>query len=332
MAKRRFSLHQLKRLKEIQSERLARAKNKVADTSPDIALGPEQKGLLITHNSTMVIVERCDGGLVSCTLRQNLGVLVAGDNVIWQPIDDKTGVVIACEPRRSVIIRPDARGTKPIVANVDLMVIVVAVVPKPQRTTIDRYLILAALMKINPLIVVNKADLIKVDEDQELLTQLKIYEKLGYPVIRISTKTKLGLDELSTTLKDINSILVGQSGVGKSSLLNTLVPDAKTQTNSLSLENSQGRQTTSASKLYHLPGGGNLIDSPGIHQFNLRHFSQSEILQGFKEFQPFLTQCQFRNCEHAHEPNCGLIKAVESGEIAAGRLRNYHAILLDHEE
>jgi ribosome biogenesis GTPase len=331
MAKRRFSSAQLKRLKDIQAQRLARSKNITNDDElSDLSLGPEQSGVLITHNSTMVIVKSQDGKLFSCTLRQNLGALVTGDNVIWQAVNEHIGVVIACEPRRSVIMRPDLRGTKPIVANVDLMVVVVALAPLPQRTTIDRYLILAQMMKLNALIVINKFDLFNASEHQFLLDQIKIYEHLGYKTIKISSKTKLGFGELTEALKDINSILVGQSGAGKSSLLNSLVPDAQAQIGALSSDDKLGRQTTTASKLYHLPAGGNLIDSPGIHQFNLRHFTQEQILKGFEEFAPFVGKCQFRNCLHAHEPNCALIQAAENGEIAPFRLENYHAILLDH--
>ncbi len=209
--KRKLNSDQIKRLKEIKVQRLARRKNSIDNESN---LGPEQKGILITHNSTMVIVQSPEGKLTSCTLRQNLGSLVTGDNVIWQAVDEHTGVVIACEPRRSVIVRPDSHGTKPIVANVDLMVIVVALAPMPQITTIDRYLILAHMMNLKALIVVNKFDLFLDDTHAELLDRMKVYQGLGYGVLRLSTETKLGLHELRETLKDINSILVGQSGVG----------------------------------------------------------------------------------------------------------------------
>lgn len=332
MAKRQFSSAQLKRLKSIQSKRLAKAEQKLICTDDSLTLGPEQHGLLITHHSVAVVVKRDDGKLFICTLRQNLSPLVTGDNVIWQAIDDHTGVVTALIPRRSVVVRPHSRGEKPIVSNIDLMVIVVALAPLPQVTTIDRYLILANIMKLKALIVVNKCDLIsstKQVEQQTLLDKIPIYEKLGYHVIKVSTKERIGIDKLEHELKDINSILVGQSGVGKSSLLNTLIPDSQAQTSSLSHDDKFGRQTTSASKLYQLPLGGNLIDSPGIHQFNLHHFSQEQILSGFTEFGPFLGACQFRNCTHAHEPKCALRKAVVDKDIAAFRLQNYHTILLD---
>lgn len=332
MAKRRFSTAQIKRLKNIQSQRLERAQKKLVSDVEHLDLGPEQHGVLITHYSVAVLIKDANGKLFTCTLRQNLGTLVTGDNVVWQAIDDNTGVVVALLPRRSVVVRPHSRGEKPIVANIDLMVCVVALAPLPQATTIDRYLILARIMKLKALIVINKCDLISSGEQgdqQALLDKIPVYEKLGYQVIKVSTKEKFGIADLEHELKDINSILVGQSGVGKSSLLNTLVPDSKAQTNTLSGDDKFGRQTTSASKLYQLPHGGNLIDSPGIHQFNLQHFTQEEILKGFIEFEPFLGLCQFRNCLHSHEPKCALRKAVADKDIAAFRLENYHTILLD---
>lgn len=328
MAKKRFTSAQIKRIKKMQSQRTERAKNAIAhDALTNIALGPEQHGTLITHHSVAVILRSDDGRLITCTLRQNLGPLVTGDNVIWQAIDEQTGVVTACAPRRSVILRHVAHGSKPMVANVDLMIIVVAIVPTAQATTIDRYLILAQIMKLDVLIVVNKVDLVATTEHQAFLDRMLIYEALGYRVIRVSAKNSLGINELKLFVKNLNSIMVGQSGVGKSSLSNVLVPDADAQTNTLSQHNKFGRQTTSKSKLYHLPDGGNLIDSPGIHQFSLEHFPREEIIKSFKEFQPYLGHCQFRNCLHTEEPNCALKQAVLDKKIEAFRLKNYHLIL-----
>lgn len=333
MAKRGFTSAQMRRLKNFQALRVERAQHKKNLDDVDTSnLGSEQHGLLITHYSVAVIVQSDDGRFFTCSLRQNLSALVPGDHVVWQAIDENTGVVVACQPRRSVILRQLASGTKPIVANVDLMVIVVALAPAPQATTIDRYLILAQMMKLNTLIVINKIDISSTQEHEELLQQARVYETLGYRVIRVSTTRGDGIDELRHALKDLSSIVVGQSGVGKSSLLNALVPHAAAQTNTLSQRDKFGRQTTSASKLYALPHGGNLIDSPGIHQFSLHHFSKEQILSGYKEFSPYLGTCQFRNCLHANEPNCALKKAVQEQSIAAFRLQNYHQILLDHEE
>lgn len=334
MSKRHLTNRQLKHLKHLHSKRLERAQRQqelIQET--DIAgLGPERPGLLVAHHGATLIVENQDGILVSCKLRQNLGTLVTGDDVIWQPIDDTTGVVVACLPRRSELTRPDKNGSKPIVANVTQMLIVVSYSPLPQATTLDRYLVLAKAHGIVPLIVLNKIDLPCNQREAELIEKLNAYPALGYPVYKISTVTKEGLSPLINALKNQSTIVVGQSGVGKSSLLSALLPKVTIRTQALSQKNRLGQQTTTSTTLYHLPQEGTLIDSPGIHQFNLQHFTPIMIFQGFPEFIPFLGQCKFRNCEHKQEPGCALIAAVQLGELREFRLKNYLQILADQDE
>ncbi len=331
MTKKRLTHRQIRRQKEIQAERLARAKeSQTQSTETKVSgLSPEQPGLLVAHYGTTLIVENQAGQLFQCTVRQNLGSLATGDEVIWQPIDDHTGIIVACKDRRSVITKPHKYGTKPVVANVDCMVVVLALVPIPQATTLDRYLIAASMLKVSVVIVINKWDLATNAEHADLDERLSIYEKLGYTIIKVSSKTKLGLSQLAETLNHHESILVGQSGVGKSSLLRTLIPDAKVHIQTLSHNDRLGRQTTTASRLYHLPTGGNLIDSPGIHAFKVEHYSAAQILAGYPEFSPYLGLCQFRNCEHKSEPGCALLEAVREGAIAGFRLANYQSLLSD---
>lgn len=326
--KGRLTRRQIERQKKIQAERLSRAEHnqrQVPENTGD--LHPEQPGLLVAHYGTTLIVENQEGQLFQCTLRQNLGTLVTGDEVIWQPIDENTGIVVACAPRRSVITKPYKYGTKPVVANVDRMVVVIALAPMPQATSIDRYLIMAHLLDLPVTIVVNKWDLADSTLHGDLDERLAAYQSLKYFVIKVSTKTKLGLTELAEILSHHASILVGQSGVGKSSLLRTLIPDAKVHIQTLSHNERLGRQTTTASRLYHLPGGGNIIDSPGIHQFKVEHLSAPTILAGYPEFSPFLGQCQFRNCQHRKEPGCALLEAIREHHIPAFRLDNYHTLM-----
>ncbi|MGE3320039.1 MAG: small ribosomal subunit biogenesis GTPase RsgA [Candidatus Berkiella sp.] len=328
MTKGRLTRQQLERQKKIQAERQKRAKQSEQSAELKVSgLSPEQPGLLVAHYGTTLIVENQDGQLFQCKLRQNLGTLVTGDEVVWQPIDESTGIVVACLDRRSVITKPYKYGTKPVVANVDLMIVVLALLPKPQATSIDRYLIMAHSLALPVVIVVNKWDLVDGTEQSALEERLAAYQALGYATIKVSTKTKLGIAELAASLKHHASILVGQSGVGKSSLLRTLIPDAKVHIQTLSHNDRLGRQTTTASSLYHLPGGGHIIDSPGIHQFKVEHFSAANILAGYPEFSPFLGQCQFRNCEHRNEPGCALIDAVQKKLIPGFRLDNYHTLL-----
>jgi ribosome biogenesis GTPase len=321
----------MKRQETIQEKRLARAKNASStsvDDSPQ-SLGPEQTGLLVAHYGTTLIVENQAGNLFRCGLRQNLGTLVTGDEIIWQQIDETNGIVVAMLPRRSVISKPDRRATKPIVANVDLMVVVCALEPIPRETTLCRYFVLAQTLGLNAILVVNKHDIPNRHEQDPLRARMKIFEKIGYHTIEVSSKTQHGIPELETALRNHTSILVGQSGVGKSSLLASLVPNAEVQIRELSALTRLGRHTTTATRLYHLPHGGNLIDSPGVQQFNLSHFTKNQIENGFREFVPLLGLCKFRNCEHLQEPGCALRTAVDNGDVAAFRLQNYHTILSD---
>lgn len=337
MGKRRLTKGQIKRQQITLAQRVKRSKLPIEWPQDELCrdLGPLQPGLLIAHYGTTLIVENQEGKLFNCSFRQNLDTLVTGDEIIWQQIDESSGVVVACQPRRSIITRPDRRHSKPIAANVDKMVIVVALEPLPHPTTLDRYLILAEVLGLEPLIVVNKMDLLaKIDAPFEtqfadLAQKLALYQQLGYRWIKVCCKTAMGLSDLEQSLAQNTSILVGQSGVGKSSLLSRLVPDVTIQIGELSKTHRLGRHTTTASRLYHLPQSGHLIDSPGIHQFNLHHFTQTAITNAFKEFLPFLGKCKFRNCEHVHEPGCALLQAVTQGDIAPFRLQNFHTILAD---
>ncbi|MCS5710165.1 ribosome small subunit-dependent GTPase A [Candidatus Berkiella aquae] len=323
MTKNRLTHRQIKRQKKIQAERLSRAEE---------GHSLEQPGLLVAHYGTTLIVENASGQLFQCKLRQNLGTLVTGDNVIWQPIDEHTGIVVACKERHSVITKPYKHTTKPVVANVDRMIVVLALTPIPQATTLDRYLVVAHHLQLPVTIVINKWDLFSSPQHDALAARIEAYAQLGYPFIKVSNKTKVGLDELRAQLNHNTSILVGQSGVGKSSLLTTLLPDAKATIQTLSHNERLGRQTTTATRLYHLPEGGNIIDSPGIHQFKVLHLSKADILESYTEFAPFLGRCQFRNCEHQSEPGCALLTAIKNQQIPAFRLENYHALLADRTE
>jgi ribosome biogenesis GTPase len=241
-----------------------------------------------------------------------------------------SGVVEAVEPRRSVLTRPDYYdGLKPVAANVDQMIIVSSVVPELSLNIIDRYLIVSELLDIQPLLLLNKVDLL----DDELRSQyqewLEIYTKLGYQVLFVSRETKEGIDELESLLKDKVNVFVGQSGVGKSSLVNAVLPDLEEEIEEgeVSKNSGLGQHTTTAATLYHLPTGGDLIDSPGVREFGLWHLTPEEITNAFIEFRPYLNGCKFRDCKHLDDPGCIIREAVENGEINEIRFENYHRIL-----
>ncbi|MCG8043010.1 MAG: ribosome small subunit-dependent GTPase A, partial [Candidatus Thiodiazotropha endolucinida] len=212
---------------------------------------------------------------------------------------------------------------KPLAANISQLVIVLAPKPEPSGYLLDQYLVTAETIKIPPLIAINKIDLLTEETESAFIDQFEIYAGIGYPIINISAKREHGLDTLIDHLKHETSILLGQSGVGKSSLINALLPDHDIETGRLSEATGLGRHTTSAATCYNLPQGGKLIDSPGVRSFRLTDLSREELEQGFAEFRPYIGQCRFHNCTHGHEPDCAIRAAVERGEIARLRLENF---------
>lgn len=328
MARRRLSRQQTQRIRA-QQERRRRRADRTDDGSVQEqgTLGPEQHGLIITHHGTMLTIEGDHGARVRCTARQNLGPLACGDQVVWQRIDEERGVVVALQPRRSLLARPDTSGRqRPLAANVDRIFVVNAAHPPPSEYLIDRYLVTAELTGIEPALVVNKIDLAGTAGLDELRARFSIYARIGYSVLYTSATTEHGLDALTEALAVHTSVLVGQSGVGKSSLVKALLPEQAVRIGDLS-DAQLGRHTTTTSVLYHLPGGGNLIDSPGVRDFAVWHLEPQQIAGGFREFAPFLGRCRFSDCSHRQEPECALREAVRAGDIASRRLESYLQIM-----
>ncbi len=323
MKKRRLTHRQQERIQSIQEKRRQRLTEK-AEQKLEQAEGEPQKGVVITrHGQNLVIADEA-GRLHHCLWRRNVGHVVCGDNVVWQPTDNKNGVVTALLERQSVLARPDYSGReKPLAANITKLVVVLAPLPEPSEYLLDQYLVTAETIGVEAVIAFNKIDLLDQTAVQKLTRRFKCYEKIGYPLIQISAKFEHGLDPLIQHLGDATSILVGQSGVGKSSLINALLPDQDVQVGRLSQATGLGRHTTSATTRYSLPGGGCLIDSPGVRSFRLVELSRSQLERGFREFAPFLGHCRFSDCQHLEEPECALRHAVETGEIDRRRLENF---------
>lgn len=292
------------------------------------ALGPERPGLLIANYGANLLIE-ADGRLVRCVARQHLGALVGGDRVVWQQTGaSDEGVVVAVAPRKTILTRPDFSGElRPVAANIDQLFVVTAPRPGIQPVLIDRYLVAAETLGITPLIVVNKYDLVQGEDKNVLDAMLGIYSRIGYTLLFASTKTAHGLDAVIEQLRGKTSVLVGQSGVGKSSLIKALIPDCDVRVGELSAATGLGRHTTTATMLYHLPQGGDLIDSPGVREFGLWQLSPTAVAQGFVEFRAYLGHCRFGDCSHTAEPGCALRAALQRGEISPARFESYRQIV-----
>lgn len=333
MSQRKLNRRQTWRAEKIQQEREKRSQKNQRDLSRQEQSGDlssEQLGLIICRYSKHFEVQALEGddkGTVhSCVARTNLGTIVAGDNVIWRAGADHTGVIESRVARSSILERPDNFGNlKAVAANIDQMLVIIACEPEPQPNLIDRYLVAAELMSIRPVIVLNKADLVNDENRAYLDALLNRYKDLGYLTEKITSSRhkRADLASLPNIVDQRTSIVVGQSGVGKSSFINTLLPDAMLEVGDLSHATREGTHTTTKAKLFHLPLGGKLIDSPGIRDFSLWHINIEQLQNGFVEIAALLGTCKFRNCKHELEPGCAILDAVESGAIGPQRFSSY---------
>jgi ribosome biogenesis GTPase len=278
------------------------------------------QGLAISHLGKGIAVEY-DGEIILCQPRRKLETVAVGDQVIFEQVAPGQGRIDKILPRRSVLIRPARNGkTRPVAANIDRIFVVFAIEPYCDFLLIDQYLAVCENRNIDAALVFNKIDLPGSDQ---LNKELGIYQQLGYPLFKVSAAKNIGMDALKQALKDQVSLFAGQSGVGKSSLTNTLIPDKQLKTNTVSATTRHGRHTTTAATLYHLPDGGDLIDSPGVAIFGLAGLTEAQLAWGFREFQPLIEQCRFHNCRHVQDKGCAVREAAEQGQIAPSRYQRY---------
>lgn len=334
MTKKHLSRRQQWRIKKIQEDRLARADRRDANLQllDDESLGVEQSGLVTAHYGTQLEVEVLDGEnagqRLRCYFRANLEQIVTGDQVIWRSGQDGIGVVVARKPRNSELSRPDIHGNlRAIASNIDQIFVVIAPEPITPKAVIDSYLVAAETINIPAILIINKSDKIEAAQKERLDTIAKLYASIHYPVIMTSTINAGGLDTLYQKMKNHTSIFVGQSGVGKSSLVNALLPSAELAVSAISEATGKGVHTTTTARLFNLPEGGSIVDSPGIREFGLWHINQQQLLEGYKEFRPYIGNCRFRDCRHKSEPDCALKNAVLNGEISTQRIKNYEHLL-----
>jgi ribosome biogenesis GTPase len=287
-----------------------------------------RRAIVITRFNKNLTIEDEDGVLIPAVARQRLTTPVCGDRIHWRSAAGSQAVIEDIDERSSLLARPDKRGRlRPMAANITQMMIVSAIdINEPltfNDSLIDHYLVTAETVHIHPVIVINKIDLINDEQLDRVREHFDQYLALDYPVIYTSNLDQRGQGQLMERLLQQTSIFVGESGAGKSSLINTLLPEQALRTGDLSAVSGKGMHTTSATTLYHLPHGGDLIDSPGVREFGLTLDECQAIAAGFREFSPYLGQCKFRNCRHLGEQGCAVEQACHDGDIQSRRLSSY---------
>ena len=257
------------------------------------------------------------GETFSCVRRGKKNDVVVGDIV-----DVEAGVIESIAPRSSLLYRSDAYREKRIAANLTQVIVVLAGVPTFSEALLNCCLIAAEDQGLKSLILLNKADM--MEPTREALDLLDLYSRLGYPVLALSAKQDA--TPLVSLLDGETSVFVGQSGMGKSTLINALIPEASRETGEISIALDSGRHTTTHARLFHLSENSHIVDSPGLQEFGLHHLGQERIAHAFVEFRPYLGHCRFRNCRHLEEPGCAVTSAFESGKIDKRRIEIYRRL------
>ncbi|MFK7996961.1 MAG: ribosome small subunit-dependent GTPase A [Granulosicoccus sp.] len=253
---------------------------------------------------------------------KNLPLLVAGDEVLCQREDGVLRVYELVE-RRSVLERADRHWLKPLAANLTHLGIVSASPPGIDHLLIDQFCVAAYRAGVSALIIINKTDRMTAEERASAEDMVTIYRNIGYPAVMIDTKTEGGMQPLLTELEGRSVTLVGASGVGKSSIIQKLLPDRELRIGAVSQATGLGSHTTSVTYWYEMPQGGSIIDSPGVRQYSVAHLDEQTVRHGFSELAEISAQCRFGDCTHTVEPVCAVRDAVKSGAIAASRYDNY---------
>ncbi len=281
-----------------------------------------EQGLVVARFRGHAVIESQAGERYRCRLQRRSLRPVVGDAVGWRREPDGSGTLEKVEPRITELRRLDARGRPEVVAaNLSQLVIVLAVNPAPDWFLLDRYLCAGELAELETTIVYNKMDLVDT-----LPETLGIYRGLGYPTVPVSARDKSGLSALAQALRAKRSVLIGQSGVGKSSLFNALLGDTLQKVGRLSGNLRQGRHTTTTAVLHRHPSGSELIDSPGVRNYEPYIKDTREVQSGFREFVARRGQCRFADCSHLAEPDCAVKAALAEGEIARRRYENYRKL------
>lgn len=304
------------------------------------------EGTVVRNTGAHYVVETENGEEINCKIKGNFRIkgirttnpVAVGDKVtIGEQGPDGVAYITSISPRKNYIIRRASNLSKEshiIAANIDQALLVVTLVePETSTTFIDRFLATAEAYAVPAIIAINKIDLLTEDDYRELLEAVSyLYRSIGYTVICLSAKTGEGLDMLREQLRGKVTLFSGNSGVGKSSIINDLLPGLDLKTAEISAAHGTGMHTTTFSEMFHLPEGGSIIDTPGVRGFGTVDFDRHEVAHYFPEIFAKSSECRFNNCTHTCEPGCAVIRAVDDSEIAASRYASYLSILEDAEE
>lgn len=302
------------------------------------------KGTVIKNTGSWYLVKTDDGISVECKIKGNFRLkgirstnpVAVGDCVQIEKNQDDTAFIKEIEPRRNYIIRKSSNLSKEshiLAANIDMAVLVVTVnYPITNTTFIDRFLATAEAYRIPAKLVINKMDAYDADECEYAEALCYLYESIEYECFRISVKTGEGIDSVKALLKDKITLFAGNSGVGKSSLINALIPGLGLKTGAISTSHNKGMHTTTFSEMFELPQGGYLIDTPGVKGFGTIDFETEEVAHYFPEIFKESQHCRFNNCTHRHEPGCAVLKAIEEHRISESRYASYLSIIEDETE
>lgn len=301
-------------------------------------------GLVIKNTGSWYTVKTDDGKIIDSKIKGNFRLkgirttnpVAVGDYVELITNQEGTAFISAIDERRNYIIRKSPNLSKQsqiIAANLDLAMLIVTVnYPTTSTTFIDRFLAVAEAYRVPVVLVFNKNDLLSEEERHYQEMMMTLYDAIGYQCVAVSAETGEGIDTLLPLLQSKVTLLSGNSGVGKSTLINRLIPGAKQRTAEISDAHNTGMHTTTFSEMLEVPSGGYVIDTPGVKGFGTFDVEKEELTSYFKEIFHFSKDCRFSNCTHTHEPGCAVLKAVEDHYIAASRYQSYLSMLEDKDE
>ncbi len=299
------------------------------------------KGVVVKNTGSWYQVKTDDGSLIECKIKgvfrlkgiRSTNPIAVGDHVLIEKNQDGTAFIREIEPRKNYIIRKSSNLSKEshiLAANLDMAVLVVTVnYPVTNTTFIDRFLATAEAYRIPVKIVVNKMDVYDSDEREYVEALCYLYDSIGYECLPVSVKNGEGIDAVKRLLKDKITLIAGNSGVGKSSLINAVIPELNLKTGTISVSHNKGMHTTTFSEMFELPDGGYLIDTPGVKGFGTIDFETEEVAHYFPEIFRESQHCRFNNCTHRHEPGCAVLKAIEEHRISESRYTSYLSIIED---